>query len=198
MIKKDWLIFGMFALLIAALGYLLYKNYNLEKNLSDLMTSAVSAPTKVWTSPINVGPDLSDIIIGGHFSGPRFVGAVRAISGNSITLLEDGGALIEARVSGATKIIEEGELKGDRQFQRELDEYNARIKELMKDPQGNREKLAALRIPSDAAMIPISLSEIQVGDTVVIAVGEESKDAESPVFAIWIKRLTLKEAEDKR
>lgn len=94
-------------------------------------------------------------------------GRVKAVEADAVTMEGPSGET-RVLVSAETRVVEMGELKDQASQDRELAAYNAKIKELMQDPEKNRAELERLAIPPVFVEKSLRLSELASGDNVTI------------------------------
>lgn len=160
---KDSLLYTLIALLVVAVGYLLFLQYRAPA------TSYSETPT----SQTNTHPQ-SDIVIGGGGPEVYFVhGQVTEVSASSISVKElvnavETGKVVKFAVGSKTRVTTEGNLKDPKVYQQEMAVYNAKVQELEKNAEANKQELANLTVPSPEQDVVIAISAIHADDYVDI------------------------------
>lgn len=178
MLTHTKITYVLFAVLFVALGFLLYQNEKLQMashGRNSLSATALGGPTGA-TLPPNASSTaaLADIIIGGGSTAPVSTnvvfGTITKVGPNSMQIKDQttGGA-DSISITANTKVQLAGALKDQATQQKELAAYNAQVTTLMKDPIKNKAALAAMRIPLAQTVTPGTLSDLAVGDEVMVS-----------------------------
>lgn len=155
---KDKILFGLITLLLLSVGYLLYVNFNIEKSIVSKNSSIVNAPTPGDTvTPIAIGSNASAVL-----------GTVTAIKGSVLSIKTNQGKVMEGQITSNAKVTIVGAAKSLQVYQLELDAYNAKVTELLKDPEKNRVELENLSLPISSVETPSSVADIKLGDSLAV------------------------------
>ncbi len=79
-------------------------------------------------------------------------------------------------LSSDTKFFIQDMQKSSAEYNQEMIAYNARVTELMKDPQKNAEILKTMNVPSTFTRKSLTLSDFKVGDNVFVTPGSKNSD----------------------
>lgn len=166
------ILYGLVALLVvgmAAIGVVWYQSQK-ESNVPPPSPSA----------------DLTGVVVGGADLPPlTVVGTITAISSNTMKVKgSDGSGVDTVAITAGTQFELLGPPKDSTAMQKEYNDYNAQVAELMKDPQKNKAALAALRAPIPQTLLPATLADFAVGDQVQI--NASSTDATGAYVATLI------------
>lgn len=105
--------------------------------------------------------------------GEPVSGVVTAVSNSSITV--DTGFGIESYRIGPGVAVVMATPKTEAEINADLDVYNARVAELMQDPEGNREELENLILPPPFSETAVQLASIRSGQLATIYLDESGQ-----------------------
>jgi hypothetical protein len=176
--SKDTILYAVLALLAIGVFYSIYLNYQLRSSLTGSSTVVKASATLATTNS-----DSPELAVGGgnravSFAiGPdttAFVGVINSVSSESISVTTEEGGVSKAQITSKTKIVAVGEPKTAAQVDQDLQTYNAKITQLMKDPEANKQALMALELPSTNIETATTISALKTGDkvSVVYATGD--------------------------
>jgi hypothetical protein len=162
------------AILLLAVGEvgLFYQNYKLT-----------SAPSSVVYGDPQDQDVLSQISVGGAVMS--VLGNVEAIDSSSITLRVPDGIVMKININVNTKVFStNGDQKDPQLMAIENEAYEKRVKELVKDPEANREELGRIIVPFSLQEVPASLDNLKVGDMVGVFAFEGAEGAYDAVKVV--------------
>ncbi|UPJ50378.1 hypothetical protein IVB30_02795 [Bradyrhizobium sp. 200] len=156
------------AVVVLAVGeaYLIHENSKLlsvldhgNRAMSTIQRDGASLPDGVLSQgPIDPAPE--------NTLKP-FSGVVRSVD-SSGWLIGSETKPVHVHVSSDTKIVRMGELKTPQQAEADMQKFHEYSQELMRDPKKNKAELSHLISPSGSQETSISISDVRVGDTVMV------------------------------
>jgi uncharacterized protein GlcG (DUF336 family) len=152
------ILYGLVVLLMIGVAGMALAWHESERQIL-LATASSSAPSA----------DLSGVAVGGANTPPLSVaGAVTALGSNSLKVKNIQNTVTAVVVNADTKIEKLGPQKDAATVQQEFAAYNAKVAELMKDPQTNKAALAAMQAPIPQTFVAMNFADLKVGDQVQI------------------------------
>ena len=170
--KHQLILFSVITVLllicISGVGYVLYRINRLS---SPPMPGGYQTPV---TDSAAATPPGSGII--------RVTGTVKSISAGSISI-DSGGTVAAVSTDGNTSFVLRGPVKDQETQQKDLDAYNQQLSILLKDPETNKNKIAALQLPFYFTTPSIAQSDIKAGDSVSVVLRKGSNVAMTVIKA---------------
>jgi hypothetical protein len=165
----------LFAVLFVAIGFLFYQNNKLEIALRSGSPSQAQtglAPNASTTAA------LASVTVGSLPTTDNIAGTITTLGGNTLQIKDiNTGNIDSVSISSKTVIQIAGKIKDAVTQQKELAAYNAQVALLMNDPIKNKTALAAMQLPPTQEITPGNLSDLAVGDQVLLAAsGVNSND----------------------
>lgn len=161
------IIYFLFAALFVAMGFLFYQNQKLQialRNGGPYQAQADSAPNASTTSA------LASVTVGSLPATDNITGTITTLGSNTLQIKDiNTGTTDSVSINSKTAIQIAGKIKDTITQQKELAAYNAQVALLMQDPLKNRAALAAMQLPPTQEITPGKLSDLVMGDHVMVA-----------------------------